>query len=143
MLSSPETIRREPVTATPSQTLPVSAAPTSDQTASQLAELIRTTLDDGKAEDIVTIDLEGKSSIADFLIIASGRSDRQVIALADQVASKMKDAGLGRCSTEGADHGDWVLVDAGDVIVHIFRPEVRTYYNLEKMWGALGADRPA
>jgi ribosome-associated protein len=109
----------------------------------ELAELIRNTLDDGKAEDIVTIDLENKSSVADFLIIASGRSDRQVIALADQVASRLKDIGFGRCSTEGAEHGDWVLVDAGDVIVHIFRPEVRAYYNLEKMWGALGPIDPA
>lgn len=94
------------------------------------------TLDEGKAEDIVVIDLEGKSSLADHLVIASGRSSRQVTALADQVATKLKDAGLGRVPVEGKEHGDWVLLDAGDVIVHLFRPEVRAFYNLEKMWGA-------
>jgi ribosome-associated protein len=102
-----------------------------------LVELICTSLDDGKAEEIVTIDLEGKSNIADYLVIASGRSDRQVVALADRIATDLKDAGFGRVSTEGTEHGDWVLLDAIDVIVHIFRPEVRSYYNLEKMWGAL------
>lgn len=101
-----------------------------------MLELIRHTLDEGKAEDIITIDLQGKSSLADYLLIASGRSSRQVGALAEQVASKLKDAGLGRVPVEGKAHGDWVLLDAGDVIVHLFRPEVRAYYNLEKMWGA-------
>jgi len=105
------------------------------ETPADLLGLIVHTLDEGKAEDIVVIDLEGKSSLADHLVIASGRSSRQVTALADQVTSKLKDAGHGRVSGEGKDHGDWVLLDAGDIIVHLFRPEVRAFYNLEKMWG--------
>jgi len=92
------------------------------------------TLDDGKAEEVVAIDLRGKSSIADHMVVASGRSTRQVTALAEQVASKLKDIGHGRISIEGKAQGDWVLLDAGDVIVHIFRPEVRDFYKLEKMW---------
>ncbi len=85
----------------------------------------------------MVIDLAGKSSLADHIVIASGRSARQVGALSDQVASKLKDFGYGNVSTEGKAHGDWVLLDAGDVIVHVFRPEVRSYYNLEKMWGSV------
>jgi len=100
-----------------------------------LLGLIVHTLDEGKAEDIIVIDLEGKSSLADHLVIASGRSSRQVTALAEQVATKLKDAGHGRVPIEGKAHGDWVLLDAGDIIVHLFRPEVRAFYNLEKMWG--------
>ena len=107
-----------------------------------LLDLIVTTLDDGKAEEIVTIDLAGKSSIADYIVVASGRSQRQVTALAEQVASRLKDEGYGRVSMEGRTHGDWVLLDAGDVVVHLFRPEVRTYYNLEKMWGITLPDEP-
>ena len=92
-------------------------------------------LDDGKAEEIVVVNLAGKTSIADYMVIASGRSSRQVGALADQITSKLKDNGHGRVPVEGKSQGDWVLLDVGDVIVHLFRPEVRTYYNLEKMWG--------
>ena len=99
-----------------------------------LLDAIVATLDDGKAEEIVAIDLRGKSSIADHMVVASGRSTRQVTALAEQVASKLKDMGQGRVSIEGKTQGDWVLLDAGDVIVHIFRPEVREFYKLEKMW---------
>ncbi len=88
----------------------------------------------------MSIDLRGKSSLADYMVIATGRSSRQVSALADQVASKLKDAGFGRVSIEGKSQGDWVLIDAGDVIVHVFRPEVRDYYNLEKMWNAVAAE---
>ena len=87
------------------------------------------------------IDLQGKSSLADHLVIASGRSSRQVTALADQVATKLKDAGHGRVPVEGKEHGDWVLLDAGDVIIHLFRPEVRAFYDLEKMWAGAGARR--
>jgi ribosome-associated protein len=101
-----------------------------------LLDLVTHVLDEGKAEDLVTIDLGGKSSLTDHLVIASGRSTRQVSALAEQLVSKLKDAGYGRVPVEGKTHGDWVLIDAGDVIVHLFRPEVRAYYNLEKMWGA-------
>jgi ribosome-associated protein len=124
------------VTAIPKLRTAAKAAPVPLPTPS-LLDLIVSTLDDGKAEEIVTIDLAGKSSIADQIVVASGRSSRQVTALAEQVASKIKSAGYGRVSTEGKTHGDWVLIDAGDVIVHLFRPEVRTFYNLEKMWGVI------
>ena len=87
------------------------------------------------------IDLDGKSSLADHLVIASGRSSRQVTALAEQVATRLKDAGHGRVPIEGKAHGDWVLIDASDVIVHLFRPEVRIFYNLEKMWGTTPVPR--
>jgi len=99
------------------------------------AELLRRIIDsleDGKAEDIVTIDLAGKTTIADYMVIASGRSARQVLSLTDHLEQAIP----GRVAVEGKSHGDWVLLDAGDVIVHIFRPDIRAYYNLEKMWGS-------
>lgn len=91
-------------------------------------------LDDDKAEDVVTIDLRGKSSMADYLVIASGRSTRQVGAMADHLLRKVKTEGFGTAAIEGIPQNDWVLIDAGDVIVHLFRPEVRAFYNIEKMW---------
>jgi ribosome-associated protein len=105
-----------------------------------LPTVIGQVLDDGKAEDVVTIDLTGKSSIADSMVIATGRSQRQVVALAEKLREALHAAGCGRVAIEGLPHGDWVLIDAGDVIVHLFRPEVRTFYNLEKMWGAAMPD---
>jgi ribosome-associated protein len=93
-------------------------------------------LDEAKAEEVVTIDLAGKSSIGDFMVIASGRSDRHVGAIAEQIQRKLKDKGLGRVRIEGLEACDWVLLDTGDIIVHVFRPEVREFYNLEKMWSA-------
>jgi ribosome-associated protein len=93
------------------------------------------TLADGKAEDAVVIDLEGKTTIADAMIVASGRSARQVGAMADHLLEKLKAAGVKPLDMEGRTHGDWVLIDAGDVVVHLFRPEVRAFYGLEKMWG--------
>ena len=101
---------------------------------SGLEELILSRLDEDQAQDIVFIDLLGKSPVADGLIIASGRSQRHVGALADHLLRALKDAGHGRCRVEGMPHADWVLIDAGDVIVHLFRPEVRTFYNIEKIW---------
>ena len=92
-------------------------------------------MEDDKAEEPVVIDLSGKSSIADFMVIASGRSQRQVAAMTDHLREKLKAAGAGRLAVEGLQRCDWVLIDAGDVIVHLFRPEVRAFYNLEKMWG--------
>ena len=97
-------------------------------------------LDDDKAVDVVTIDLMGKSSIADHMVIASGPSSRQVSAMADHLITTLKALGLGRVAVEGQAQADWVLLDAGDVIVHLFRPEIRSFYNLEKMWGM---DSPA
>lgn len=99
-----------------------------------LESLIVDRLDDDKAQDIVCIDLKGKSSVADTLIIASGRSHRHVGALADHVLRALKDAGHGKAKVEGLPACDWVLIDCGDVVVHIFRPEVRAFYNIEKMW---------
>ncbi|MXO63087.1 ribosome silencing factor [Qipengyuania oceanensis] len=91
-------------------------------------------LDDDQAQDVVTIPLEGKSSIADHMIIASGRSTRQVASMAQKLAEKIKQAGFGPVRLEGLPAADWVLIDAGDVVVHLFRPEVRSFYNLERMW---------
>ncbi|MDE2229925.1 MAG: ribosome silencing factor [Alphaproteobacteria bacterium] len=93
------------------------------------------TLDDGKAEEIAVIDLENKSALADYMVIASGRSQRQITALAERLLDVLHEAGYRHLSVEGLSHGEWVLVDAGDIIVHLFRPEQRAHYNLEKMWG--------
>lgn len=97
-------------------------------------------LDDSKAEDIVSIDLRGKTSIADVMVIATGRSSVHVGAIADRLIKSCKESGIAAPRVEGLPHCDWVLIDAHDVIVHIFRPDVRRFYNLEKMWGG---DRPA
>lgn len=105
----------------------------------RLLNVVLDTLDDAKAEDVVCIDIKGKTSIGDQMVVASGRSQRHVGAVADHLVRKLKDEGFGRARVEGLPHCDWVLIDAGDIIVHIFRPEVREFYNLEKMWSA---DRP-
>lgn len=102
-----------------------------------MLHLVTESLDDSKAEDITTIPITGKSSIADNLVVASGRSHRHVNAVADRLLRDLKDGGHGTPRVEGMPACDWVLVDAGDVIVHIFRPEVREFYNLEKMWNAI------
>ncbi len=91
-------------------------------------------LDEDKAEDVVVIDLQGKSPLADAIVVASGRSARHVSALADHLQRALKDAGFGRVQVEGLPQADWVLLDAGDVIVHLFRPEVRAFYQIEKIW---------
>lgn len=96
---------------------------------------METSLDDDKAQRIVVIDLAGKTDIADFLVIASGTSQRQIGAITEHLRDRLKASGRTGISVEGAAHCDWVLIDAGDVVVHIFRPEMRTYYSLEKMWG--------
>ncbi|HEV2185764.1 MAG TPA: ribosome silencing factor, partial [Stellaceae bacterium] len=102
--------------------------------APELLTRIIASLEDGKAEDIVTIDLTGKTLIADYMVVASGRSARQVVSLAEHLIEVLPKKW--RASVEGKTQGDWVLIDAGDVIVHIFRPEIRAHYNLEKMWGS-------
>ena len=108
-----------------------------------LYALVMKSLDDDQAQDIVSIPLEGKSNIADHMIIAEGRSTRQVASMAQKLAERIKQAG-GEARIEGLVNADWVLIDAGDVIVHIFRPEVRSFYNLERMWavGEEDADTP-
>ena len=107
-----------------------------------LHALVLQSLDDDQAIDVVSIPLEGKTAIADHMVIASGRSNRQVAAMAEKLAARIKQARFGSSRIEGLPAADWVLVDAGDVIVHLFRPEVRTFYNLERMWG-FGDSPPA
>jgi ribosome-associated protein len=106
----------------------------------QLVKLVAAQLEEDKAENILEIPLAGKSPMADAMIVASGRSARHVAALADHVFRKLKAAGASRVRMEGMPNADWVLIDAGDVIVHIFRPEVREFYNLERIWAS---DAPA
>jgi len=107
----------------------------------ELESLVLNRLDDDKAQDVVSIDLKDKSSVADRMIVASGRSHRHVGAMADHLLRALKDAGMGRARVEGLPHCDWVLIDAGDVIVHLFRPEVRAFYNIEKIWSVDSAHR--
>lgn len=103
--------------------------------------VVLASLEDDKAEEILAIDIRGKSSFADMLVVASGRSARHVGALADHVMRKLKEAGVNDVRVEGMPQADWVLVDAGDVVVHLFRPEVRSFYNIEKIWaGGAGPD---
>jgi len=111
-------------------------APAPVRRRSPLLAAVLDTLADAKAEHVVTIDLHGKSSISDHMVIASGRSHRQVGAIADRLVKRLKDDGYGRARVEGMPSCDWVLIDAGDVVIHVFRPEVRDFYNLEKMWSA-------
>lgn len=109
-----------------------------------ILECILTALDDAKAENTVHVDITGKSSLADHMIVTSGRSHRHVGAVADQLSRALKDSGFDKPRVEGLPHCDWVLLDAGDVIVHVFRPEVRDFYNIEKMWAAeFAADHTA
>ena len=116
---------------------PVSKARPSPE---ETLRLVLACLDDMKAEDTLTIDLRGKSAISDFMVVTSGRSNRHVGAVAERVVEDLGKAGLKNLRMEGMPHCDWVLIDAGDVIVHVFRPEVREFYSLEKMW-APGAVR--
>lgn len=99
-----------------------------------LHELVLQSLDDDQAQEMISIPLAGKSSIADHMVIASGRSTRQVATMAQKLAERIKHAGFGSSRIEGLPAADWVLIDAGDVVVHLFRPEVRSFYNLERMW---------
>jgi ribosome-associated protein len=106
-----------------------------NMTSDELVTLVEESLEADKGEGVVVIPLRGLTSIADHMVIASGRSSRQVAAMAQHVASKLKETGLKRVAIEGLPRADWVLIDGGDIIVHLFRPEVRSFYNLEKMWG--------
>lgn len=109
-------------------------------TGSEVCQIIETFLEEKKVSDIVTIDLEGKSAIADFMIVASGKSQRHIQATGELLKDYLNAMGIKPIFVEGAAPCDWVLIDAGDVIVHLFRPEVRSHYNLEKMWGVDLAD---
>jgi len=114
---------------------PSEATPaTSADSKRPMIKIVLESLDDAKAQNTVAIDMTGKSPLSDHMVVTSGRSQRHVGALADQLSKSLKDNGYAKPRIEGLPHCDWVLVDAGDVIVHIFRPEVRDFYNIEKMW---------
>lgn len=119
---------------------PVMNTMPTDTSPDSLHELVMGQLDDDQAQEIVSIPLEGKSSVADYMVIASGRSTRQVASIAQKLAEKVKQAGFGPVRVEGLPAADWVLIDAGDVVVHLFRPEVRSFYNLERMWSFEGSE---
>ena len=119
----------------PSTIVSLSDMPATPTHTDELHRLVLHSLDEDQAQDVVSIPLEGKSSIADHMVIASGRSTRQVAAIATHLAERLKKEGHGSPRIEGLPAADWVLIDAGDVVVHLFRPEVRSFYNLERMWG--------
>jgi ribosome-associated protein len=123
----------QPAEAGAAATQPISREAIASEPGS-LHALVLQSLDDDQAQDVVSIPLEGKTDIADHMVIASGRSTRQVAAMAEKLAERIKQNGFGFTRIEGLPAADWVLVDAGDVIVHVFRPEVRSFYNLERMW---------
>ncbi|WP_037074483.1 ribosome silencing factor [Rhizobium sp. PDO1-076] len=104
--------------------------------AARALELVLSSLEDSKAEDIVSINIAGKSALGDYMVVVSGRSNRHVTAISEHLISDMKDEGLGYARVEGLEVGDWVLIDIGDIIVHVFRPEIREFYNIERMWAA-------
>ena len=115
------------------------AAP--DYSPEQVLAAVLASLDDDKAEEVVEIDLRGRSDVADYMVICSGRSTRQVASISDKLADRLKVSFQIICKMEGKETGDWVLIDGGDVIVHVFRPEVRDFYQLEKMWLPTSAHR--
>ncbi|MBA3039899.1 MAG: ribosome silencing factor [Alphaproteobacteria bacterium] len=115
--------------------LPKSPERGADAAAREL-ELVLASLEDSKAEDIVTINIVGKSALGDYMVVVSGRSNRHVAAISEHLISDLKDEGYGSPRVEGLEAGDWVLIDTGDIIVHVFRPEIREFYNIEKMWAA-------
>lgn len=114
-----------------------------DITPEQILAAVLASVDDDKAEEVVQIDLRGRSDVADYMVICSGRSSRQVASISEKLADRLKQSFGLSARMEGKETGDWVLIDAGDVIVHVFRPEVRDFYQLEKMWLPAGQSRPA
>ena len=128
-------VKKAPAKAKPAKTAK-SAAPS-------VLDLVLACLDDAKAEGVVSLNLDSKSALADQMVIASGRSNRHVAAIADQLVEKLKSVGHKNVRVEGLPQCDWVLVDSGPVIIHLFRPEVRTFYNLEKLWSANAPDEQA
>jgi ribosome-associated protein len=118
---------------------PITGPTPSEPTSERVLAAILETLSDNKAEDVVQIDLRGKTAVCDHMVIASGRSSRQVAAICEKIEEHLRQSFGIPAKTEGKETGDWVLIDAGDVIVHLFRPEVREFYQLEKMWQPIGA----
>ena len=119
------------------------ARPQTDYTAEELLAVVVASIEDDKAEEVVQIDLRGRSDVADYMIVCSGRSTRQVAAISEKLTEKLKETFRFTAKMEGKETGDWVLIDAGDVIIHVFRPEVREFYQLEKIWAAGSAHRGA
>ena len=130
---TPGTLRKKTIAAGPRGTARRSKAEASQL--DTLQTLIVGSLDDDKAENVVTLDLAGKASFCDRMVIATGLADRQIAAMAEHLSEKLHAAGLKRVQVEGSGGADWVLIDAGDIIVHLFKPEARAMYALEKMWG--------
>lgn len=120
----------------PARRLARTAAPTPEARLDQLQRLIVASLEDDKAEAVVTLDLAGRAAFCDRMVVASGLADRQIAAMAEHLVEKLHQAGLKRVQVEGAGGSDWVLIDAGDIVVHLFKPEARAMYALEKMWSA-------
>jgi len=118
------------------------AALSDDASSRDLLARILASLDDDKAEEVVTIDLRGRSDMADYMVVCSGRSSRQVAAISEKLVDRLKQETRRTAKIEGKETGDWVLIDTGDVIVHVFRPEVRDFYQLEKLWMPTGARVP-
>lgn len=133
----------EPSGGLPADDAQINGSRTTGADPQALHALIMDQLDQDQADEIVSIPLAGISSIADYMVIASGRSSRHVAAMAEKIGARIKQELHGTARVEGLATADWVLIDAGDVIVHLFRPEVRSFYNLEKMWGADGAGQAA
>jgi ribosome-associated protein len=131
---TPGTARKKAVVAGPRK---VAAAPVRHPSElERIQRVIIGSLEDDKAEDVITLDLEGKATFCDRMVVATGLADRQITAMAEHLLEKLHEAGLKRIQVEGAGGSDWVLIDAGDIVVHLFKPEARAMYALEKMWGA-------
>lgn len=133
----------DPATGLPVGPRPTAGAPAEGHSSEEVLALVLKSVDDDKAEDIVQIDLRGRSDVADYMVICSGRSSRQVASISEKLADRLKQELRISVRMEGKETGDWVLIDAADVIVHVFRPEVRDFYQLEKMWLPAGATRAA
>jgi len=144
-LEDPVLSHSDPATGLPVGPRPKPAAPDMSESpdSDTLLALVLKSVDDDKAEEIVQIDLRGKSDVADYMVICSGRSSRQVASISEKLADRLKQDLRLSVRMEGKETGDWVLIDAGDVIIHVFRPEVREFYQLEKMWLPAGAVRAA
>ena len=112
----------------------------SEPAAAKALKLVLESLEDSKAENVTSIDIQGKSALGDYMVVVSGRSNRHVTAIAEHLIDDLKAEGFGNPRIEGLETGDWVLIDAGDIIVHVFRPEIREFYSLEKMWAAPDMD---
>jgi ribosome-associated protein len=143
LLEDPVLSHSDPATGLPVGPRPAPEAAGEGQPSEALLALVLKSVDDDKAEDVVQIDLRGRSDVADYMVICSGRSSRQVASISEKLADRLKQEMRIAVRMEGKDTGDWVLIDAGDVIVHVFRPEVREFYQLEKMWLPGGAHRTA